>query len=125
MNNSKIINPGELRHSITVINELGDIKNSRGYVIEKQLEKFNTRAKVESMKYSRDVELENTGNEYVVHLTLRYNPKIIQSSLIEFQGKTFYIDEYINVEYLNKVLNLKLKKYSGKEVFNEKNRSIK
>lgn len=125
MNNNKIINPSELRHAVTIINELEEIRNSRGYIIEKKLEKFTTRAKVESMKYSKDIELENTGNEYVVHLTLRYNPKIIQSSLVEFQGKIFYIDEYVNVEYLNKVLNLKLKKYSGEEVINEKNRSIK
>lgn len=116
MNNKLIINPGELREKIQVINVLEPKRNSRGFVESTRINKFSTRAKLTKMKISNDTEIEVSGVKHIVSITLRYNSKILPSSYIEFRGNIYKIDDYDNVDYLNRVLRLELSRYDGKEV---------
>lgn len=116
MNNKLIINPGLLREKINIINVLEPQRNSRGFVESNRIEKFPARAQLTKMKITNDTEIELPGVRHVLALTMRYNHKILPSSFIEFRGDIYKIDDYNNVDYLNRVLKLELSRYDGKEV---------
>lgn len=116
MNNKLIINPGQLREKVNVINVIEPKRNSRGFVESLTIDKFPVRAQLTKMKITNDTEIELTGVKHVIRLTMRYNLKIIPSSYIEFRGDFYKIEEYDNVDYLNRVLKLDLTRYDGKEV---------
>lgn len=116
MNNKLIINPGQLREKIQVINVLEPKRNSRGFIESTKVDKFSTRAQLTKMKITNDIEIGVSGVKHIIRMTLRYNPKILPSSYIEFRGDVYRIDDYDNVDYLNRVLKLELSRYDGKEV---------
>lgn len=116
MNNKLVINPGLLREKINVINVLESQKNSRGVVESTRINKFSARAQLTKMKITNDIEVEISGVKHVIALIMRYNSKILPSSFIEFRGDIYQIDNYNNVDYLNRVLKLELSRYDGKEV---------
>lgn len=116
MNNKLIINPGQLREKVNVINVIEPKRNSRGFIESRTIDKFPVRAQLTKMKITNDTEIELSGVKHIIRLTMRYNPKITPSSYIEFRGDFYKIEEYDNVDYLNRVLKLDLTRYDGKEV---------
>lgn len=105
------MNPGKLKHRITILQSEEKSDGAGGYIDnwktgEGWSEVLTTWADIR-MARAREVERAQQRQAEVSHIiTMRYRPNIRRSHIIKFKGRRFDIDYVINIDEGSKYLQL-------------------